>query len=216
MPFEMDRKLLIAAVILTLVLAFGAGMKYDDMLGDKPGEEKQNQGIVLESQPDQKAEAAEAARKDEPSAIKVYVAGAVDHPDVYELDKGARVYEALLKAQPQNGADLAAMGMARKLQDGETLYVCRPGETTPVTGAPLDIQKNAMADAVALNSLVNINQASQEELDSRLPGIGPALAGRIVDYRSNNGLFTDIEQLKEVSGIGNKKYQGIADLVTVD
>jgi len=62
---------------------------------------------------------------------------------------------------------------------------------------------------------VNINNASVQELDERLPGIGPALAQRIIDYRTLHGRFSRTEELKEVSGIGDKKYAELQDLVTV-
>ncbi len=64
-------------------------------------------------------------------------------------------------------------------------------------------------------SKVNINTASAEQLDEELEGIGPSLAQRIVSYRDANGLFTDIEQIKNVSGIGDKKFEAIKDYITV-
>lgn len=226
-----NRRLLALGGVMALILAFWAGMRYAGRqaeLTEMPGTDRE--GMVLEeaaeayipkSIPESSQDTGDAGGEE----ITVYVAGAVERPDVYKLNAGARVYEALLAASPLPEADLAALGMARKLRDGETIYVCLPGEDCPnegqpdgqaesATGAPPDF--SGYSNGYSGSGPLNINTASAEELDRVLPGVGPALAGRIVDYRANNGPFADISQLKEVSGIGEKKYAAIKDLVTVN
>ena len=78
-----------------------------------------------------------------------------------------------------------------------------------------DTEQSLGEGYIVPTSKVNINTASAEQLDEELEGIGPSLAQRIVSYRDANGLFTDIEQIKNVSGIGDKKFEAIKDYITV-
>lgn len=223
MPIRINRRLILVLAGVVLLIAFWGGIKYSATRGEKPEGAKTSSGVVLQ----EKTTAAVKEGKSGPNGadgpdvqaiaakkVKVYVSGAVNQPNIYEFPEGTRVYEAVAAAGPWEGADLAAVGMARKLQDGETLYVCMPGETPPAiakaSGDP------GPSSSQPSSGPININTASADELDARLPGIGPALAGRIVDYRTNNGPFASIEKLKEVSGIGDKKYEGLKDLITVN
>ncbi len=135
--------------------------------------------------------------------IMVHVAGAVARPGLYQLDEGCRVGEALERAGgtlPQ--ADLKPVNFAEKLRDGQKIYVPFMGEKTTT---------EAGTDA---SGKLNINLASAKELES-LPGIGPSLASRIVDYREKNGSFKSVEDLKKVKGIGEKKFNEIKELITI-
>ena len=151
----------------------------------------------------------------------VHVLGAVARPGVFQLAAGARVVDAIAAAGgllPE--ADPGAVNLARPVVDGEQLYVPRLGESPPA--AP--VQPSAAPGAGGQGStggtggtgtgLVNLNTASQSELET-LPRVGPALAGRIIDYRTQHGGFTSVDDLKEVSGIGEATFAAIAPHVTV-
>jgi competence protein ComEA len=155
--------------------------------------------------PEASFHAAEEAPPTEPKRISVYVTGAVNHPGVVVLEEGARVINAIEKAGgPLPEADLEALNLAQAVQDGQKILVRRKGETGGEDGAGGD-QKSEKGK-------VNINQASARELE-RLPGIGPTLAERIVAYREKKGGFKDLAELKQVAGIGEKKYEEIRGLV---
>jgi competence protein ComEA len=145
-------------------------------------------------------EAVEAA---EPSLLMVHVAGAVKSPGVYELPDGSRVTDAVSAAGgAASDADLDALNLAALLTDGLKIYVPKVGEAPP---------QNVAGEG---SSIVNLNTASAAELEE-LPGIGPVLAQRIIDFRTKRGRFTSVRQLMEVDGIGPKKFESLEDLVTV-
>ncbi len=136
------------------------------------------------------------------SYLQVYVTGEVKAPGVYKLQEGARVYEAVEMAGGVLAtADLRRLDMARRLQDEETVFVPAVGE--------------APASSYFEPDKVNINTASVSELADKLTGIGPGLSQRIVDYRDAYGPFKKIEDIKNVSGIGEKRFQDIKENITV-
>lgn len=136
--------------------------------------------------------------------VVVDVAGKVAHPGVVTLPLGARVGDALHAAGgPLPGVDLSALNLARKLVDGEQVLV----GIAPPPGT-------AAGPATAGSGLVNLNTATADQLES-LPGVGPVLAQRIVDWRQTHGAFRSVEQLREVSGIGAAKYADLKAKVTV-
>lgn len=140
--------------------------------------------------------------------LVVHVVGAVHRPGVYTFAPGARVVDAVRAAGGfAPGADSQAINLARPLVDGEQIVVPRRGETTQ-GGATQG------AHAAQQNGKLNINTANAGDFD-RLPGIGPVLAQRIVDYRTQHGPFRDIKDLMKVPGIGPKKFDSLASLVTV-
>jgi len=145
-----------------------------------------------------------------PRQIVVYVSGAVQSPGVYTLPDGARVDDALRAAGgPAADADLARINLARRLHDEEQVYVPRQGEANPPVPAA-----GATSGGSTTSGRLNINTATATEL-ATLPGIGPALAQRIVEYRQTHGPFARIEDLKKVSGIGDKVFERIKDLITI-
>lgn len=146
--------------------------------------------------------------------VVVYVTGAVAAPGVFELPAGARVVDALDQAGgalPE--ADLAVVNLAAVVQDGERIYVPQPGETPPaVLGGGSGAAGGSGGSGAAGGGLLNVNTATAEELTA-LPGIGPVLAGRIVDFRQANGPFAALGDLGEVSGIGPKLLAGLAEQI---
>ncbi len=137
--------------------------------------------------------------------VLVDVAGWVRHPGVYEFTEGARVIDAIDAAGgARPGAVLEALNLAAPLVDGTQVLVSREGETAapPVPGG-----------AVA-GGLINVNTATATELEE-LPGVGEVIAQAIVDYRTENGPFASVDQLLDVSGIGDATLEDIRDMVTV-
>jgi competence protein ComEA len=144
-----------------------------------------------------------------PGPIRVYISGAVNHPDVYSLPAGTIIKDAITLAGGAVGdADLNRVNLAQPLTDGQQIYVPRLGE------APL-IELQEGTAAPVLTGPINLNTATQAELES-LPGIGPALAERIIRYREQNGPFARIEDIQNVSGIGPSIFEQIKDLIVVN
>jgi competence protein ComEA len=145
-----------------------------------------------------------------PGVLIVHVAGWVRRPGVYELHDGDRVIDAIEAAGgPRKGAELAGLNLAALLTDAQQVLVPRAAEegaTAPM--APTDGTSGGAPE------LVNLNTATPEELET-LPGIGEVLAGAIVAYREEHGPFTSVDQLIDVSGIGEVTLEEIRDLVTV-
>ena len=139
--------------------------------------------------------------------IIVYVSGAVNAPNVYELPVGARLRDAVVAAGGLSAeADADAVNLAAKVSDGQHVQVQRRGQVTAAA------EPGATADTGP--QLVDLNQATLTELDG-LPGIGQATAERIIEYRQTNGPFQVIEDLQKVKGIGPALAKRLAALVTV-
>ena len=149
------------------------------------------------------------------SEIVVYVAGAVNHPGVVRLAEGARAKDAVdacggfLPTADTNGVNLA-----QKLKDGVQITV---PEKAPVAAEGRAAQGAPTASGAARSlpdGMVNINTADEKELD-KLPGIGPAMAKRIIEYRTENGAFQSPEEIKRVKGIGDAKYEKMKDKIVL-
>ncbi|GLZ79337.1 hypothetical protein Afil01_41440 [Actinorhabdospora filicis] len=136
-----------------------------------------------------------------PSAVPlvVSVAGKVRRPGLVRLPPGSRVADAVAAAGGvADEADLGLLNLARKVADGELIVV----------GGPPVAQEGGAAGPL------NLNAATAEQLDA-LPGVGPVLARRIVDYRDAHGGFGSVEELRQVDGIGASRFADLRELVTV-
>ena len=142
--------------------------------------------------------------------IVVYITGAVPRPGVYALHQGARVQDIISAAGGfLADAEKTDINLARILDDGEQLDIPYMEGASPVI-----IEAPAMTESPASAELIDINTASQAELET-LPGIGPTSAQKIIDYREQNGPFITTEDVINVSGIGPVTYDRIKDLITV-
>lgn len=141
----------------------------------------------------------------------VHVSGAVVTPGLVVVPAGSRVLDAVAAAGGFTAeADPAGVNLARPLGDGEQLVVPRLGEAPPAAAPP----GGSDGAAASSSAKVNLNTAAVSELET-LPRIGPALAQRIVDWREANGRFASPDDLRNVTGIGEKIFDGLKDRVTV-
>lgn len=137
-----------------------------------------------------------------PQFLYVHVVGEVQSPGMYQLPIGARLVDAVFAAGGlTEEADNASVNLARELTDGEQIIV-------------FSTSQEGQAPGTTASGLVSLNRAGDKELEE-LPGIGPALAGRIVAWREANGGFKTVQDLLKVSGIGESLLSGVIDLVTL-
>ncbi len=150
-----------------------------------------------------------SAKAAEAEALIVYVSGAVIAPDVYRLPIGARIKDVIVAAGGLSAdADPDAINLAAHIADAQQIKVPRRGEVAAqASGIP-------QATTAADGALINLNTASAAELDT-LPGIGLAIAERIIEYRGTNGPFKSVDDLRNIKGIGTALFEKIAPLVTV-
>jgi competence protein ComEA len=185
-----SKKPSIALFIIAAAIIFGSGAYYAKINNTAP--------IVYTS--------IDNNTEDSTSTVIVHVAGEVVNPGIYTFTSDKRVDDAVKKAVPLPNADLDALNLAQLLTDGAKIYV------------PSIIRDSSMNETFDKNNqystLVNINTATQAELET-LPGIGPALAQRIINYRETVGGFTKIDDIKSVSGIGEKRFEQIKSLISV-
>jgi len=141
--------------------------------------------------------------------VTIHVAGQVHRPGLVVVPIGGRVADAIEAAGgPTATAELGALNLARLVTDGERIVVPAIGEVPAAGDGSGDV-----VGAWGADGLLDLNAATAADLEE-LPGVGPVLAGRIVDWREQHGPFVDVGQLREVSGIGEKTFQSLAGLVT--
>ncbi len=160
----------------------------------------------------------------EPELVSVYITGAVDRPGVYSAKSTQRIGDVINMAGVKADADLTRLNLASHVADEMMVYVPTKAEQQNVDGSqgiPSSTAQNSGGVVIgsesagsSKSSLININTADEKQLDA-LPGIGPTLAARIVEYRQANGPFKSIEEVKNVSGIGEKRFADIKDFITV-
>lgn len=127
------------------------------------------------------------------NTYSIEVKGAVEVPGIYEVSRSDTVLDVIELAGLLEESDTSSLNLSQSLYPNQVIVVASKEETS---------------------GLISINSASLEELDT-LPGIGPAIAQRIIDYRNTNNGFKSLEELMEVSGIGEKTYEKLADLITL-
>ena len=162
--------------------------------------------------------ATEQATETPDARIVVSVVGRVLHPGLVTLTSGARVLDAVTAAGGvPPGTDLTALNLARKLADGEQIYVgipFPPGAEPDPPPAAGPATTGGKGKKGATQGQINLNTASADQLET-LPGVGPTTAQRIITWRTQHGPFTAIGQLRQVGGIGDAKFSKLESLVTV-
>ena len=191
------------ALVIVAVIAFCGGNLYQEWRAEGEG-----LTLVQEDATAGETAADSAAPGNASGEVVVHVAGAVSSPGVYTLPADSRVDDAVRAAGATADADLSQLNLAQKLADGQKI-------TVPVAGAtPADGSSAATTADSDNGGLININTATQEELES-LPSIGEVRAQAIIAYREEHGGFRTIDELMEVSGIGEKIFADISPHITV-
>lgn len=189
------QKGLVIVLIIALLVMAGVGIKI----------KSKEQEIAFTAFEDYNNETVDEKANDEKPKGTIYVDidGAVNNPGVYELHDGDRVNDAIIKAGGlMDNAYTKNLNKAKKLIDGEKIYIITEEEA---------LKEEKLKES---SKLINLNTASMNDLMS-LPGIGEVYAQRIIDYRSKKS-FAQIDDIKNISGIGEKTFEKIKDLITVD
>ena len=207
-PKEQKLLMLLAfLLILGVVLRFTLPQDGDIAMRNGAAENPAVVGLAGETGDVVGLTAVEAAGADEKTEkmIVIHMAGAVTRPGVYHLPEGSRIYELLEEAGGAlDDGDLERINLAQPLVDGQQVFLPLKGE---------EGYAQTLSSGVT-SARVNINAASKEQLES-LPGIGAVKAQNIINYRQQNGPFQSIDNLLEVSGIGDKTLEGIREFITV-
>lgn len=167
-------------------------------------------------------------KSDTNQKIIVYITGEINNPGIYELEVNSRIADCIEKAGgTKENADITDINLATILEDGEKIYIPAKGESNGKSenDAKEETRKKAEEKTTESstkinpenkqkNPKININTATQTELET-LPGIGISTAIKIIEYRKENGKFKNIEEIKNVKGIGENKFKKIKELIKV-
>jgi competence protein ComEA len=142
------------------------------------------------------------------SEIVVYISGAVSNPGVYKASHNARIFEIVAMAGGLTSeADETKINMAQNVKDGMHIHVV---EKVPLAANTITVNTSS----TRTGTKININTADKSQLDT-LPGVGPAMAERIIEYRQTSGGFKDIDELKKVPGIGASKFEKMKEKISI-
>lgn len=192
-------KIIIILIILVIII-------YNFFISQNEEDEFDISNIVVEHQ---NIEIIEKINK-----IKIYVTGEVNNPGVFEMNENSRIEDAInLAGGLTSSANIKNVNLAFVLEDGQKLYIPNINDKE-IEYISKENGENIIDGIKSSGSKININKASLEELQS-LPGVGPSLAQKIITYRTENGKFNSIDDLKNVSGIGDKKFEGLKDNISI-
>jgi competence protein ComEA len=207
--FTKREQIVILVIVLIVVISLSFKFILKDIIKSEPTIiEQTNSDNFLEY------DKIEEPESKEESIIMVHISGQIYKPGLVELESGKRLKDAVeLAGGLKKDADLDKINLAKKLSDEEKIYIPKIGEELSEEFQSI-VTESTTGDNLKDSSKVDINNCNKEALLS-LPGIGDVIAGRIIDYREINK-FKTIEDIKSVSGIGDKKFEGIKELITVN
>lgn len=199
-------------IIISIIIIFIIGIYYFSIKEKDYIESDTNFSISNKTENDTNKEESES--KDTKEKIIIYIAGAIKNEGVYELDENSRIADCIEKAGGlTEDANLQDINLAYMLEDGMKIYIPKNSESNnhdnTESNATIE-NKNSKTQ----NVKININTATQTELET-LPGIGSSTALKIINYRKENGKFKSIEDIKNVNGIGDSKYNKIKDMIKI-
>lgn len=154
--------------------------------------------------------------------VIIHITGSVKNPGIVKLKEGSRIEDAIEAAGGlTENADITKVNLAYVVEDGTKIKIPSASEEDigdediidSKSGDNIIIEENTISSNNSTQT-ININKATEKEFET-LPGIGPSLASKIIEYRNQNGKFESIEDIKNVNGIGDNKYEKIKDLITV-
>jgi competence protein ComEA len=208
--FNFSNQEKIAIILLLIVIIVGVGIVLNKNINKEDNFIINRASDISENDPTIQIEI--------PPVI-IHIAGAVKNPGVYQLKLTDRIVDAVkIAGGATEEANLDLINLAALLKDGQKIIV--PYKTYSETGEEINadtynyVSSVYSSSPVSNSAKININTANANMLQT-LPGIGPVLSERIIEYRNQNGLFGVIDDIKDVSGIAEKKYEGIKDLICV-
>ena len=166
----------------------------------------------------------QSSKETEKTKIVLHITGAVNEEGIVRIEEGARIIDVVEAAGGlKDDAELKNVNLAYIVEDGQKIYI--PYKTDieeqeeEIPFVSIDAGKDVITDTEVNNSngsklKVNINKASQADLQL-LPGIGESTALKIIEHREKNGKFSSIEEIKNVSGIGDAKYENIKEYISI-
>ncbi|MEA3369382.1 MAG: ComEA family DNA-binding protein [Candidatus Ratteibacteria bacterium] len=192
------------ALFLVITLAVGSGVLFF-----RRGKFRENKVALVKAVP-------KDDRNEE--VVMVHLAGAVFQPGLYRVKKGSRLGEVLQDKNLKAQADVSNINLARPVSDGERIFIPFKADATLIKTTAGQKNLGNFSSGITTDSqsqLININQADASEL-AKLPGIGEILARRIVEYRRQFGSFQTKDEVKKVKAIGEKRFEKIKDLISVN
>lgn len=212
-------------IILIIIIIVGTTI-YEKIIKDRKLIEINEDMDIINTNEENTTEEQNTTNSESSSKIIIYITGQVRKEGVYELDENSRITDAIEMAGGlKEEANIENINLAEILEDGTKIYIPNKKENNKQTeninliqkntGNTTEIsKKNNTENKQNQNTKININTATQTELET-LPGIGPSTALKIVNYRKDNGKFKNIEDIKNVSGIGDSKFNNIKNLIKV-
>lgn len=212
--FSIDNRQLAGIIVLLIVTVVGSALFYTS---SRPKPVVVVKADERKAASQEKQEEQAATPEKEPIQLHVHVAGAVTKPGVYTLGDGSRIVDAISVAGGgAPDADEDALNLAAKLIDGQRVYVPKKGEVPqPASGMSAGGEPGAIGDPAATGGKINLNLATAEQLDS-LSGVGEVTAKKIIDHRTKNGPFKRVEDIMQIDGIGQKKFEKLKDEISVE
>jgi len=208
--FNFSNQEKITIILLLVLIIIGVGIVLNKSINREDNFIVNSASDITENNPAMQIEA--------PSVI-IHIAGAVKNPGVYQLKPTDRIVDAVkIAGGATEEANLDLINLAALLKDGQKIIV--PYKTYSEAGKEINTNRYNneasvySSSAASTSAKININTANVTILQT-LSGIGPVLSERIIEYRNQNGLFGVIDDIKDVSGIGEKKFEGIKDLICV-
>lgn len=199
----------IALTVITALLLFGGNGKKDEIVVEQDGEIQTEERLTSEENKSKVSQNQTTMSQAESKKLVVDISGCVNIPGVYETDEGTRLHEIIeLAGGLTKDADIDAINQAELVTDGQKILI--PSKIEIGNGAG----RTTNAESSINNGKININQADSAALQE-IPGVGPAIADKILEYREVNGSFQRIEDLKNVSGIGEKTFEKLKNKICI-
>ncbi|NWQ40097.1 helix-hairpin-helix domain-containing protein [Bacillus sp. EB106-08-02-XG196] len=199
-------------VIITAIIAFAAIFYF---LEESKSSVSNVENIVQQEIKDEKDNPPVQEEIQEPEIIMVDVKGQVAMPGVYSSNQGERVIDVIQRAGGlTENADESQVNFAEHVQDAMVIYIPAKGEEGVTISTGTSVNPSITGGGSGNQAKINLNKADETQLQN-LPGIGPSKAAAITEYRETSGPFKSVEDLKNISGIGDKTFEKLKDLITV-
>lgn len=199
-------------VIITAIIAFAAIFYF---LEESKSSVSNVENIVQQEIKDEKDNPPVQEEIQEPEIIMVDVKGQVAMPGVYSSSQGERVIDVIQRAGGlTENADESQVNFAEHVQDAMVIYIPAKGEEGVTISTGTSVNPSITGGGSGNQAKINLNKADETQLQN-LPGIGPSKAAAITEYRETSGPFKSVEDLKNISGIGDKTFEKLKDLITV-